>query len=243
MLSRFGSFIWTFPPRSWTPGTVFPLGAAGATSKAGSPFAITSSAFSRPSLEMSSRKPPFSIVSPSPPPSPGSLARAAMTRNIPTSRASASVATLNRLTAAIRPPSPQVERKGDLNVAAGRRRLPPESGGRLLPICRQVNWAERLFGADAVRHEAVLEGVARGFGAVRDPELAIDVRQVELDRLLGDPELFRDRLVRQAPRDGPQDHQLALGQSRFLRGRLAGVTGDADRREHRPLDRLAQCRR
>src|SRR5438309_1682050 len=44
--------------------------------------------------------------------------------------------------------------------------------------------------------EALLERVARGLGPVRDAELAIDVREVELDGLLGDPELLRDRLVR-----------------------------------------------
>jgi alpha-1,2-mannosyltransferase len=44
--------------------------------------------------------------------------------------------------------------------------------------------------------EPVLVRVPRRLGAVLDAELAVDVRQVELHRLLGDPELLADRGVR-----------------------------------------------
>ena len=47
--------------------------------------------------------------------------------------------------------------------------------------------------------EPVLVSVPRRLGAVLDAELAVDVRQVELHRLLGDPELLADRGVREAP--------------------------------------------
>ena len=70
--------------------------------------------------------------------------------------------------------------------------------------------------------EPVLERVARRLGPVRHAELAVDVRQVELHRLLGDPELLADRVVRKAPRQRLQDRRLALGQA----GGLRGVVGD-----------------
>src|SRR6266478_2235579 len=75
----------------------------------------------------------------------------------------------------------------------------------------------------AVLDEALLECVAGGLGPVRDFELAVDVRQVELDGLLGDPELLCDRLVRQASRHGAHDDELALGQPRLLRRALSWV--------------------
>ena len=63
---------------------------------------------------------------------------------------------------------------------------------------------------------------------------------MELHRLLGDPELLRDRLVRQAARDGANDHELALGQPGVACRALARVLGDADRREHLAVERLTQ---
>jgi hypothetical protein len=71
--------------------------------------------------------------------------------------------------------------------------------------------------------EPVLERVARGLRPVRDAELAVDVRQVELHRLLRDPELLADRVVREAAGEGPQDRRLALGEA----GGLGRVLGDA----------------
>jgi hypothetical protein len=49
-------------------------------------------------------------------------------------------------------------------------------------------------GADAIR-EPVLEHVARGFRSVLHAELAVDVVQVELDRLFRHPQLSGDRLI------------------------------------------------
>ena len=72
--------------------------------------------------------------------------------------------------------------------------------------------------------EALLVGVARGLGAVGDVELAVDVRQVELDRLRGDPELLRDRGVRLALRERGQDRELAGGQAGGLARRSRCVS-------------------
>src|SRR5262249_6614656 len=48
---------------------------------------------------------------------------------------------------------------------------------------------------DRAVHEPLLVRVPRRLGAVRDAELPVDVGQVELDGLLGDPQLLADRLV------------------------------------------------
>src|SRR4051812_36009313 len=48
----------------------------------------------------------------------------------------------------------------------------------------------------------LLVGLTHGPGAAVDAELAIDVRQVVLDRLLGEPELACHLLVRLASREG-----------------------------------------
>src|SRR5581483_10944348 len=52
----------------------------------------------------------------------------------------------------------------------------------------------------------------RGLGAVGHAELGQHVPDVVLDRLLGDPELERDSLVRPALRDQPQHLALAVGE-------------------------------
>src|SRR5207244_13417900 len=101
----------------------------------------------------------------------------------------------------------------------------------------------RAAEADAVLDEAVLERVPRGFRAVCDAKLPVDVRQVELHGLLGDPELFRDRLVRQTAGNGAKDDELAFRETRFLGSSLAGVPGHPDRGEDRPFDRLTKCSR
>jgi len=61
--------------------------------------------------------------------------------------------------------------------------------------------------------EVVLERVAGCFGAVGDAELAVDVGEVELDGLFGDPELFADCLVGEAAGDGFEDAELAVGEA------------------------------
>src|SRR3954452_9832989 len=55
----------------------------------------------------------------------------------------------------------------------------------------------------------LLVGLTHGPGAAVDAELAIDVRQVVLDRLLGEPELACHLLVRLASREGTKDFGLS----------------------------------
>src|SRR5205807_9856592 len=64
--------------------------------------------------------------------------------------------------------------------------LTPKTTGRVSRPVRSmvVDWA---------LDQAVLVRKARSLGPVRHAELAIDVRQVELDGLLRDPELLADR--------------------------------------------------
>src|SRR6187402_1999373 len=59
-------------------------------------------------------------------------------------------------------------------------------------------------------HEIVDVRVSARLGAVGHAELAIGVGQVELDRLLGHPELPRDRAVGLPLGDQPQDLELPL---------------------------------
>src|SRR3954466_2362296 len=80
-------------------------------------------------------------------------------------------------------------------------------------------------------------GVVHGLGAAPPAELAADVRQVELDRRLGEPELLRDLLVRTAGAERRQDPELARGEAAVLRAGC-GV-GLADAREDRSRVRLA----
>ena len=56
------------------------------------------------------------------------------------------------------------------------------------------------------------ERVAARLGAVRHAELAVDVRQVELHRLLGDPQLAADAGVREAVGHQAEDLALAGGE-------------------------------
>src|SRR4029077_2839442 len=81
---------------------------------------------------------------------------------------------------------------------------------------------------DRALDEPVLVREAGRLGAVRDAELAIDVREVELDRLFRHPQLLADRLVREATREGREDRSLALGEAGGARRALAGI-GQADR--------------
>src|ERR687885_2969748 len=65
--------------------------------------------------------------------------------------------------------------------------------------------------------EAVLVGDAGRLRAVRHSELPVHVRQVELHRLLGDPELLADLLVREPSRERLEDVELAVGEPRLAR--------------------------
>src|SRR2546428_357178 len=126
-----------FAPRNCTPGTTGPPG-TGATSLPTTLPPSTSSADSRPMLERSTAKPPFSTVSD--PDCSGSLALAATARKIPTSTATASVATLKRFSTTIRTPLPccRVEQR--------RRRLQPKplATGAREPDCSEDGPLDRL---------------------------------------------------------------------------------------------------
>src|SRR5919197_5443435 len=64
--------------------------------------------------------------------------------------------------------------------------------------------------------EAVLVGDSRRLRAVLDPELPVDVREVELHRLLGDPELLADLLVRESTGERRQQRRLVLAEAEIL---------------------------
>src|SRR6185437_7920963 len=81
-----------------------------------------------------------------------------------------------------------------------------------------------------------------GLGPVRHAELAVDVGQVELDGLLGHPELLADRLVREPARDRREDRRLTLGQTGGTSRIVAGL-GEPDRAVDGSLYGLAECRR
>src|SRR5262249_37235496 len=86
------------------------------------------------------------------------------------------------------------------------------------------------------RKRAVQLCPAASLGPVRDVELAIDVRQMELDRLLGHPQHPRQLRVRVTFRDEPQYFELATRELWRIgnRQRLA---------PRRPVDRLRQIDR
>src|SRR5947207_12433907 len=111
------------------------------------------------------------------------------------------------------------------------------SGGSRALLCR------RLPGD--LRQQAVKLRPATRLGPVGDVELAIDVRQVELDGLLRHPEHLRELRVRVALRDEPEDLDLTLRQPRLRavdsdQGVLSPPnTGVVDRR----LERLTDGRR
>src|SRR5262245_14822903 len=58
--------------------------------------------------------------------------------------------------------------------------------------------------------QPVLVGETRCLGPVLHAELAVDVREVELDRLRRDPELLRDLVVGEPARERLQDRELAV---------------------------------
>src|SRR3954454_7321562 len=78
--------------------------------------------------------------------------------------------------------------------------------------------------------QGVHVGVAAGLRAVGPAQLAIGVREVELDRLLGDPQLAGDPGVGVALRDQPEDLKLALGQRAVRRRRARLGAGAMDDR-------------
>ena len=109
----------------------------------------------------------------------------------------------------------------------------------LVSAARRANRRRSCHGAD----KALVEREPRGFGAVGDAELAIDVRQVELDGLLGDPELLADRLVGEPACDRPEDFRLAIGEPRHGGRRRARALHDGRRLVDGRLHGLAERRR
>ena len=80
-----------------------------------------------------------------------------------------------------------------------------------------------FVGVDRAFHKPVLVRDARRLGPVLNAELAVDVRQVELHRLRGYPELLRDLVVREPAGERAQDRQLAVGEAERLRARLLAL--------------------
>src|SRR5580765_2554680 len=66
---------------------------------------------------------------------------------------------------------------------------------------------------DRALDEPVLVREASGLGAVCHTELAVNLGEVELDGLLGHPQLLRDRVVRQASRESGENRGLAFGEA------------------------------
>src|SRR3954470_19297933 len=71
---------------------------------------------------------------------------------------------------------------------------------------------QRVADRSGSGHQVVDVRIAARFGADGETELAVRVRQVELDGLLGHPELAGDSAVRVALGDEAQDLQLATGE-------------------------------
>src|SRR5919206_1768170 len=93
-----------------------------------------------------------------------------------------------------RPERPRAESEGAGELCAGQGRS--GHGRGLTPATARSD--ALLADSGELVGEPVLVRVAGRLGAVLDAELAVDVRQVELHRLLGDPELLADRGVREA---------------------------------------------
>src|SRR5204863_7097880 len=71
--------------------------------------------------------------------------------------------------------------------------------------------------------QAVLGGEPGRLGPAADAELSIDVRQVVLDRLLAEPELAGDLLVRAAGGDLFENLALSRSQAKLVGGNLRGA--------------------
>src|SRR3954452_14937743 len=99
---------------------------------------------------------------------------------------------------------------------------------------------------DRALDQPVLVREAGGLGAVRHAELAIDVREVELDRLLSHPQLLADRLVREAAREGSEDRGLSLGEAGSARrapDRVVQPDLDVNRSPQPPTQRVRKLDR
>ena len=77
---------------------------------------------------------------------------------------------------------------------------------------RSPRWPSRSRTFDDDVQQPALTRPACSLEAAADVELAVDVREVELHRLVGDPEDLGDLAVRPAPGDELQDLELATGQ-------------------------------
>src|SRR5207247_1975961 len=71
-------------------------------------------------------------------------------------------------------------------------------------------------------------------------ELAVDVREVELHRLLGEPKRAGDLLVRLPLGKRLQDRHLAFGEASLFDDRVDTLLGDADRLGHGLANSLAE---
>src|SRR5215207_9913840 len=111
-------------------------------------------------------------------------------------------------------------------------------GGSAPPRCEAVSTPLIDALRDALE-DAAVEREPGSLGAVGNAELPVDVAEVELHRLLGDPELPADRAVREPAGERLQHRELAVGEADLVAGlRLAAVV-DVDALEHGCLRRLA----
>src|SRR4051794_36909078 len=93
-------------------------------------------------------------------------------------------------------------------------------------LIRDLRRLAQGAGQPVVVQQTVVVRVMGGSGPVRHAELAVDVREVELHRLLGDPHLTADGLVGQAAGDSAQDRDLAAGEAGCVSdGRLCRISG------------------
>ena len=106
---------------------------------------------------------------------------------------------------------------------------------------RRVGRRSSLF-VERVVDDAALVGEPDGFRAVRRVQLAVDVRQVELDRLLGDEELFADRLIREPAGECLNDPDLARRQAELVGRRRLAWRREADCVEDVSFHRLTEGR-
>src|SRR5918992_1871565 len=102
-----------------------------------------------------------------------------------------------------------------------RLRTPARAVQRGLAAQGSSCWSLSNSFEERVRDQAVLVRVADRLGPVGDAETPIDVRQVELHRLPGEPELLRDLLVGEAPGESFEHPLLARRQAGLVRFPLA----------------------
>src|SRR5438874_1697602 len=99
----------------------------------------------------------------------------------------------------------------------------PQSLLSASPLSLAVQLSFPILARRVAAGEAVLVGEPGRLGPAADAELSIDVRQVVLDRLLAEPELARDLLVRASGCDLFENLALTRRQAKLVGGNLRGA--------------------